>query len=105
MTCAPCALVATKLLERLGHEVQAVENGQLALDIIDSFEPDVVLSDITMPVVDGYELARRVRARVGLDGVKLIAVTGYGRPSDREKAFQAGFDLHVTKPVDFESSK
>ncbi len=94
-------LVATKLLERLGHEVQAVENGQLALDIIDSFKPDVVLSDITMPVVDGYELARRVRARVGLDGVKLIAVTGYGRPSDREKAFQAGFDLHVTKPVDF----
>lgn len=95
-------IVASKLLETLGHVVQAVENGQLALDVLNSFKPDVVISDITMPVMDGYELARRIRQRTELEGVCLIALTGYGQTSDRENAILAGFDHHITKPVDFQ---
>ncbi len=92
-------IVSTKLLEALGHQVQSAENGDMALEMIDSFKPDVVFSDITMPIMDGYELARRVRQRADLNDLWLIALTGYGQSSDRELAFDAGFDRHATKPM------
>ncbi len=89
------------LLEKLGHEVQVAENGQDALEKLETFKPDVVFSDISMPVMSGHELARRIRERSDLDSVCLVATTGYGQPADRELAFEAGFDHHLTKPVDF----
>lgn len=96
-------VVTEQLLQKLGHEVQIAENGEVALTKLDSFKPDVVFSDITMPVMSGHELARQVRNRTDLDSVCLVALTGYGQSSDRELAFEAGFDRHLTKPVSFQS--
>jgi CheY-like chemotaxis protein len=90
------------LLKKLGHEVQVAENGKHALELLDSFRADVVLSDITMPVMGGHELARRVREQSALDSVYLVALTGFGQSSDREATFEAGYDRHLTKPVDFQ---
>ncbi len=96
-------VVTEQLLHRLGHEVQVAENGEVALETLNSFRPDIVFSDITMPLIGGYELARRIRERTDLDSVCLVALTGFGQSSDRERAFDAGFDRHLTKPVDFQS--
>ena len=84
-------------LEQLGCVVDAVGDGPSALDRADA--PDVMIVDIGLPGIDGYEVARRIRARRGA-AVRLIALTGYGQPDDRRRAFEAGFDAHVTKPVD-----
>ena len=65
--------------------------------------PDVVFLDIGMPHVNGYEAARRIRALPVGQGVKLVALTGWGQPGDRERAAQAGFDMHLTKPVAHEA--
>ncbi|MDZ4850598.1 MAG: response regulator [Pirellulaceae bacterium] len=92
-------VVTEQLLVKLGHTVQLAENGKLALEMMDSFKPDVVFSDISMPGMSGHELARRIRERADLSSVYLVAMTGYGQPSDREMAFSAGFDRHLTKPV------
>ncbi len=92
-------MVSTKLLQALGHEVQAAENGQVAVEMLNSFRPDVIFSDITMPVMGGYELSRLIRQRPEWDNICLVALTGYGQSSDREDAFEAGFDRHITKPV------
>ena len=62
--------------------------------------PDVALLDIGLPVMDGYELAARLRELPDLNGMKLIALTGYGQESDRQKSREAGFDHHLVKPVD-----
>ncbi|HEY4120968.1 MAG TPA: ATP-binding protein [Byssovorax sp.] len=83
----------------LGHEVAVAEDGPSGLEQARRFHADVMLIDIGLPGIDGYELARRVRAERGAD-VTLIAVTGYGQPDDRRRAFDAGFDVHLTKPVD-----
>ena len=64
-----------------------------------TFQPDVVLLDIGLPKLDGYDVARRIRERRG-DGVLLVAVTGWGQDEDRRRAREAGFDHHLTKPVD-----
>jgi CheY-like chemotaxis protein len=61
--------------------------------------PEIALVDVGLPGLDGYEVARRLRAAMGRS-VRLIALTGYGQPEDRERAFDAGFDLHLVKPVD-----
>jgi CheY-like chemotaxis protein len=65
----------------------------------EAFRPDVMLLDIGLPDVNGYELARRVRASDWGRGVQLIAITGWGQDADRQRAFEAGFDHHLTKPV------
>jgi CheY-like chemotaxis protein/nitrogen-specific signal transduction histidine kinase len=95
-------IVTQQLLEKLGHDVRVAENGHDALDKLGSFMPDVVFSDITMPVMSGHEMARQIRQRPELDSICLVALTGYGQSSDRELAFEAGFDRHLTKPVDFQ---
>lgn len=95
-------IVSTKLLQALGHEVQAAENGEAALEMLKSFRPDVIFSDITMPVMGGYQLSRLIRQRAELNDILLVALTGYGQSSDREAAFEAGFDRHVTKPIDIQ---
>ena len=95
-------IITQQLLEKLGHEVQVAENGVVALEKLDSFQPDVVFADITMPVMGGHELVRRIRQRSNLDSVYLVALTGYGQSTDRKNALEAGFDRHLTKPIDFE---
>lgn len=94
--------VKEQLLKKLGHQVQVAENGQLALEKLNSFKPDIVLSDITMPVMNGHELDRQIRKRKDLKNVCLVALTCSGQSFDREMAFEAGLDRHLTKPVDFQ---
>jgi PAS domain S-box-containing protein len=88
------------LLER-GAEVIGYDRGQLALDKVNEEKPDVIISDIGMPDMDGYELARRIRKVSRENGhIPIIAVTAFARPEDEAKAFQAGFDAHLPKPLD-----
>jgi two-component system CheB/CheR fusion protein len=87
------------LLRLNGHEVLEAPDGKSGLALARQRRPDVVLLDIGLPDVDGYEVAREIRAALG-DAVHLVALTGYGQPSDRERSARAGFDAHLLKPVD-----
>lgn len=87
------------LLERSGHEVHEAEDGLTGLDRALWLEIDAAVIDIGLPEMDGYEVARRLRA-AGRAGVLLVAVTGYGQASDRQRSTDAGFNAHLTKPVD-----
>ena len=89
------------LLKSLHATVRTVHSGPEALAVIDEFDPEVVLLDIGMPFMDGYEVARRIRARRGKD-VCLIALTGWGQEEDVQRAERAGFDHHLVKPPDIE---
>ncbi len=88
------------LLRLLGAEVQIAYNGPEALAALDGFRPDVVLLDIGMPGMDGYEVARQIRERPELHGVMLIALTGWGQEEARRRSRMAGFDYHLIKPAD-----
>jgi CheY-like chemotaxis protein len=90
------------LLELEGHTVSTANSPADALQRIESFQPDVVLLDIGLPDMDGYELLRRLRMLPALAAVRFIATTGYGESTDRERARQAGFDEHLLKPWSFE---
>jgi CheY-like chemotaxis protein len=90
------------LLELEGHEA-AVYRAAAALEQALSFIPSIVLLDIGLPEMDGYEVARRLRAMTELSAVRLVAVTGYGRAEDHKRTREAGFDDHLTKPVDLSS--
>jgi CheY-like chemotaxis protein len=89
-------------LEVMGHTTRIAHDGPEALKAAAEFEPDLALLDIGLPVMDGYELAHRLHDDPGLRRVPLIAVTGYGQPSDRRRSEAAGFDAHLVKPVDIE---
>jgi len=93
----------TILLELLGHHVRAVYDGVAALDAARASTPDVMLVDIGLPGMDGYEVARRVRRDPALTQVVLVALTGYGRDEDKREAMAAGFDHHLVKPVNPEA--
>jgi CheY-like chemotaxis protein len=88
------------LLRLEGHAVRGAGSGPEALAVARDFRPEVLLLDIGMPRMNGYELALRLRQEPGLEGATLIAVTGWGTLADQEKAMAAGFDFHLTKPVD-----
>jgi PAS domain S-box-containing protein len=88
------------LLEVLGHDVAVAHDGPSALEIAAGDPPDVMLIDIGLPEMDGYEVARRARRHPALSSILLVALTGYGRDDDREQALKAGFDHHLVKPVD-----
>jgi two-component system, OmpR family, response regulator len=87
------------LLRSLGHETRVVYDRPSALETLDEFRPDVVLLDIGMPGMNGFEVARHLRARKNHQ-VKIVAVTGWGSEADRARAAEAGFDRHLVKPVD-----
>jgi len=91
------------LLEALGHEVAVARDGRAALDALRASVPDVALVDIGLPGMDGYDLARRMRALPDAAKMTLVALTGYGRAEDKEQARAAGFDDHLTKPVDLDA--
>jgi CheY-like chemotaxis protein len=94
------AMTLATLLELEGYEVRTVHGGQEALDATREFKPAVVLLDIGMPKITGYEAARRLRQRYGDDCPVLVAVTGWKQASDRILASLAGFDHHVAKPYE-----
>ncbi|HEX5048121.1 MAG TPA: ATP-binding protein [Gammaproteobacteria bacterium] len=89
------------LLALDGHDVETAYSGTQALDRVRAFRPGVVLLDIGLPGIDGYEVARRIRAEHANDGARLIAITGYGQDTDRERVRAAGFAGHLIKPVEF----
>ena len=86
-----------------GHEVRVAYDGLAALEAAAAFTPEMILLDVGLPGMNGYEIARLLRTDGRLRGAYLIALTGYGQESDRMRATSAGFDLHLTKPVDPES--
>lgn len=87
------------LLELLGHRVCVVHDGAAGVAAARASAPDVMLVDIGLPGMDGYEVAKLVRAEKGLERVVMVALTGYGRDEDRRRALAAGFDHHLVKPV------
>ena len=89
------------LLRRWGHDPKQAHNGLVALELAADFLPDVILLDIGLPGIDGYEVARRLRDIEATRGTRIIAVSGYGLESDRAKSAAAGIDSHLLKPVDF----
>ncbi|HWO19889.1 MAG TPA: ATP-binding protein [Kofleriaceae bacterium] len=91
------ALSLKKALERLGYAVAIAHDGPAALRTAATFEPEIALLDIGLPVMDGYELARRLRE---LGRLHLVALSGYGQEADRRRSAEAGFEVHLTKPVD-----
>jgi signal transduction histidine kinase len=88
------------LLTLDNHDVQSVYTPEHALQTVVSFKPEVVLLDIGLPGIDGYEVARRIRALPGSGNLRLVALTGYGQAEDRLRAQAAGFDDHLVKPVE-----
>jgi CheY-like chemotaxis protein len=88
------------ILDISGTQVAVALSGQEALEKVRSFAPDIVLMDIGMPGMDGYEVARRLRADEATRELLLVALTGWGQVEDRERAAEMGFDEHLTKPVD-----
>ncbi len=90
------------LLEEWGQEVEAAADGRRGLEIALRLRPDVALIDVGLPGLDGYAVARGIRAAPGGDRTRLVALTGYGRVEDRQRAEEAGFDAHLAKPVDVE---
>jgi CheY-like chemotaxis protein len=90
------------LLEFHGYQVQFVNDGESALQALETFRPHVALLDIGMPKLDGHEVARRARQTSWGGKLKLIALTGWGHDQDRRDALAAGFDRHLVKPVAIE---
>jgi CheY-like chemotaxis protein len=88
------------ILEMSGHDVRVVHDGRAALSLAETFRPDAVLLDIGMPALNGYDVARALRQKPWGAGITLIALTGWGQDSDRQLAIDAGFDRHLTKPID-----
>ncbi len=87
------------LLRSMGQSVSVVHDGRAALSLMHERKPDAVILDINLPGMNGYEVAREVRQCAGAQDVFLVALTGYGRDEDRLRAYEAGFDLHLTKPA------
>jgi len=94
------AVTLSVILKHMGHSVRITHDGSSALAVAPEFKPDVVLMDIGMPGMDGYETCERMRAQDWSSGVRIVALTGWGQEEDRRKAKRAGFDQHLVKPVD-----
>jgi DNA-binding response OmpR family regulator len=90
------------LLQVRGDDVRIAYDGLEALELAGTFNPEIVLLDIGMPKISGYDVARRLRETRG-DSVFIVAISGWGQEDDRKRARESGFDHHFTKPVDFEA--
>ena len=88
-----------KVLQICGHEARTAHGGPEALDAARLFQPDLVLLDIGLPGMNGYEVARRLRGDPALAGAVVVALTGWGSEDDKRQSREAGFDFHLTKPV------
>lgn len=98
-----CAETLGMLLKLIGNEVRLAYDGHEALSLIEEYRPDMVFLDIGMPQMNGYEVAHHIRQRLDGEGPILVALTGWGQDEDRRRAHEAGFDHHMTKPVEIES--
>ena len=96
------AEILAEALTIMGHETRFAHDGPSALRVAAEFAPEVALLDIGLPLMDGYELALRLRALPGLSQVRLVALTGFGQERDRERSRSSGFEQHLLKPVDLE---
>lgn len=90
---------AADVLRTLGHDVRVAFDGPAALSVLETFDAEVAVLDVGLPVMDGYELARRIRQRAGARVPRVVAVTGYGQPEDLARSHEASFDQHLVKPV------
>jgi PAS domain S-box-containing protein len=97
------AAMIGELLEAAGHEVRVANDASQALSLVDTFTPQVAILDVGLPVMDGYALGGELRVRLGGAAPFLIALTGYGQEQDRRRSQEAGFALHLVKPVDAET--
>ncbi len=94
------AISISRFVRQLGHEVRIAFDGAEAVQIADDFRPDLVLMDIGMPKLNGYDVARTLRAKPWGMQVTLVAMTGWGREHDKRRSFESGFDHHMVKPVE-----
>ena len=92
-----------KLLQASGHDVRMAYDGPSALEAALNYRPDVVLLDIGLPGLNGFEVAKRIRQQPTLKNIVLVAMTGYGQEADRQRSQEAGFDHHLVKPADFDT--
>jgi PAS domain S-box-containing protein len=97
------AMSLSMLLQTMGHETQIAHDGLEAVEVAEGFHPEVVLLDLGMPKLDGYEAVRRIAARPWAHFSLLVAVTGWGQEADRQRAQEAGFHRHLVKPVDLDA--
>jgi CheY-like chemotaxis protein len=97
-----CELFRTVLVEA-GHHVSVAGDGEAGLAALVAERYDVAFIDVGLPLINGYELARRVRTLLGAQTPRLVATTGFAAPRDREEALDAGFDIHLAKPVEIAS--
>ena len=89
------------LLSRLGHENRLAHDGLEAFELAESFRPDLVLLDLGLPKLNGYDVCRRIREQPWGKAMFIVAVTGWGQDEDRRRSEEAGFDRHIVKPVDY----
>jgi len=89
------------LVTEIGHDIRTSNNGQNTLQVALDYRPEAILLDIGLPGLDGYQVARQLRRHKDLKGIMLVALTGYGSESDRQRSLEAGFDHHLVKPLDF----
>jgi CheY-like chemotaxis protein len=88
------------MLKKMGNDVRTAHDGQSGIEVAQEFRPDAVLLDIGMPVLNGFDAARRIREQPWGKSMVLVALTGWGQDEDRRKSEEAGFDLHLVKPVE-----
>jgi CheY-like chemotaxis protein/two-component sensor histidine kinase len=99
------AYTLSMLLRTFGNEVSTAHDGLEAVGAAASFKPEVVLLDIGLPGLNGYDVARRIRQQDGGEDILLVALTGWGQEDDRRRSLEAGFDYHMTKPIEFDALK
>ena len=90
----------SRRLARRGYDVAVAEDGQRGVDMAASENPDLILMDMSLPVIDGWEATRRIKGSAGTGGIPIIALTAHAMASDREKAMEAGCDDYDTKPIE-----
>ena len=90
----------SRRLERRGYEVVIAVDGQQGVDLAQSTHPDLILMDMSLPVIDGWEATRQLKAKDGIKGTPIIALTAHAMSGDREKALEAGCDDYDTKPIE-----
>jgi CheY-like chemotaxis protein len=99
------AITLSMMLRLMGNEIQTAFDGAAALEAADQFRPDLIVLDIGLPKMSGYEVARKVRERPWGQGLTLVALTGWGQEEDRRRSQEAGFDYHFVKPIDIADLK